>query len=401
MTNIPKLRFKGFEGEWKEENIADIFDRILTKNKENNKNVLTISAQYGLINQEEFFTKSVSSKNLENYFLLHKNDFAYNKSYSKGYPIGAIKKLTRYDKGVVSPLYICFKTKKNDSSDYLEKYFDSGKHNHSVWKIVQEGARNHGLLNMSTDDFFKLVKVFIPKFEEQEKIAEFLKKVDEWFGNLKKQKENLEKYKKGMMQKIFAQKIKFRDENGKDFSEWKNEKLAEVIYEVKKEKEENPQKLQLLTVKLHNNGITASGKFPSVTEKGRPYYKRYIGELLIGRQNFHNGGFGLVYEETNGLIASNAISSFLFNEYIHPKFIYYLISRESFYKRIANLIGGTGQKEISCNEIMKIKIQLPEFEEQQKITEFLTSIDKLIDLKQEQIAKAEEWKKGLIQGLFV
>jgi type I restriction enzyme S subunit len=92
--------------------LGDIFERIKDRNVENNKNVLTISAQYGLVNQFEYFNKNVAATDITNYYLIKKGDFAYNKSRSQGYPYGAIKPLLLYEKGVVSTLYICFRLKK-------------------------------------------------------------------------------------------------------------------------------------------------------------------------------------------------------------------------------------------------------------------------------------------------
>jgi len=159
---VPQLRFGEFSGEWEEKKFGEVFERITRKNKENNSNVLTISAQQGLVNQKNYFNKSVSSKDIRGYYLLHKNDFAYNKSYSNGYPLGAIKKLSRYNKGVVSTLYICFKAKSNNVL-FLEQFFNSGYLNKEIHKIAQEGARNHGLLNISVVEF---LEISISKFQK-------------------------------------------------------------------------------------------------------------------------------------------------------------------------------------------------------------------------------------------
>lgn len=144
--------------EWKFFRINELFDKITKKNKEDiTDNVLTISAKHGLINQEEYFNRRVSSKNLSNYYLLRKGDFAYNKSYSDGYPSGAIKVQSRYDLGVVSPLYICFRSKEvGIHNAYYEQLFDFGFLNKQILSVAKEGARNHGLLNVSGGDFFDL-----------------------------------------------------------------------------------------------------------------------------------------------------------------------------------------------------------------------------------------------------
>ncbi len=203
-----EIRFKADDGsefcEWEEKELGEIFKRVVSKNKENNKNVLTISAQQGLINQEEFFNKSVSAKDITNYYLISKNDFAYNKSYSNGYPMGAIKKLNRYEKGVVSTLYICFRILNgNYSADFYEKYFDSGLFNREIEKIAQEGARNHGLLNVSVVDFFSSTILPCPSIEEQIKIANFLSSIDKKIENTRNELEKTKEFKKALLQQMF------------------------------------------------------------------------------------------------------------------------------------------------------------------------------------------------------
>jgi len=203
-----RLRFKDDKGnpfpEWEEKKLGEVFERVTTKNKENNLNVLTISAQQGLINQEEFFNKSVSAKDVTGYYLLKSGDFAYNKSYSKGYPMGAIKKLNKYDKGVVSTLYICFRPKINIAAVFYEQFFETTYINKQLHKIAQEGARNHGLLNMSVVEFFNDIHIPFPCFEEQQKIATFLAKIDEQIDGVKTQIEQAKAYKKGLLQKMFV-----------------------------------------------------------------------------------------------------------------------------------------------------------------------------------------------------
>ncbi|CAI3655075.1 restriction endonuclease subunit S [Clostridium neonatale] len=203
-----EVRFKKDDGEeypeWEEKHLGSLVDRIVRKNKSNISNrPLTISAQYGLVDQEEFFNKVVASSNLEGYYLLNKGEFAYNKSYSNGYPFGAIKRLERYDKGAVSTLYICFIPKNNIDSNYLVQYFESTMWHKEISMIAVEGARNHGLLNISVDDFFDTIHK-IPCLEEQQKIANFLSKIDIIIEKEKQQLEALREWKKGLLQQMFV-----------------------------------------------------------------------------------------------------------------------------------------------------------------------------------------------------
>lgn len=202
---VPKRRFSEFHdaGEWEEKPFNKVFKRITTKNAENNQNVLTISAQNGLVSQLDYFNKSVSAKDVTGYYLLHKGDFAYNKSYSQGYPMGAIKPLKSYNKGVVSTLYICFRANKDYNGSFFEYYFDAGMLNGQIEKIAQEGARNHGLLNISVVDFFEITQVFVPDIEEQKKIVDCLSSIDDLIFNQTLKLEAFKAQKKGLMQQLF------------------------------------------------------------------------------------------------------------------------------------------------------------------------------------------------------
>ena len=199
-----KKRLPGFSGEWKKELLGNIAVRHIKRNTIGNSNVLTISAQYGLINQSEFFNKTIASDDKSDYYLLEKGDFAYNKSYSSGYPFGAIKRLTRYDIGIVSPLYICFRiSKENVSGEFLDQYFEAGLLNHEIQAIAQEGARNHGLLNIAIDDFFNS-KILLPPFKEQTAIADVLSTADREIDLLRQSIEAEKQKKKALMQLLLT-----------------------------------------------------------------------------------------------------------------------------------------------------------------------------------------------------
>jgi type I restriction enzyme S subunit len=203
-----QLRFKDANGnpypEWEDSVMQDVFERVKQKNKENNLNVMSISAQQGLVNQLEYFKRYVSAADVTGYYLLKKGDFAYNKSYSKGYPMGAIKRLDRYNKGVVSTLYICFRIKENDDSTFYKEFLDHGGINSELHKIAQEGARNHVLLNMSVIEFFRDIKVPRPSVEEQIVIGKFLEDLSIKIESAKKELTQTQTFKKGLLQQMFV-----------------------------------------------------------------------------------------------------------------------------------------------------------------------------------------------------
>lgn len=202
-----KKRLKGFGGEWKEYSLGEIFDRVTRKNTENNSNVVTISAQRGFIKQTDFFSKTIASEILDNYFLVEKGEFCYNKSYANGYPWGATKRLNDYEKAVVTTLYICFGIKNHhkNSGDFFEQFFAANLLDKGLMKIAHEGGRAHGLLNVIPSDFFSL-KITIPSLKEQTAIAQVLQTADREIALFKSKLEKQKEQKKGMMQVLLTGK---------------------------------------------------------------------------------------------------------------------------------------------------------------------------------------------------
>lgn len=202
-----KKRLKGFGVEWKEVSLGGLFDRVTRKNSEVNTNVVTISAQRGFVKQTDFFNKTIASEIVDNYFLVHRGEFCYNKSYSNGYPWGATKRLNDFDKAVVTTLYICFGLKNpvKNSGDFFEQYFEANLLDKGLTKIAHEGGRAHGLLNVTPSDFFAL-KITIPILEEQAAIAQVLQAADKEIQLLKAKTEKLREQKKGMMQVLLTGK---------------------------------------------------------------------------------------------------------------------------------------------------------------------------------------------------
>ena len=199
-----EMRFPEFTDEWVEIDLNTIVDKINTKNDEKNQTIVTISAKKGFVNQNEYFNKIVASQDLSNYYLIRKGDFAYNKSYSNGYPVGVIKRLESFEKAVVTTLYICFRIKDNIvSSDFLKYYFDSVLLNHQIKRIANEGGRAHGLLNVTPSDFFN-IKIKIPDILEQEKIADVLTSQDKKIHLMELTLDQLKKQKIGLMQLLLT-----------------------------------------------------------------------------------------------------------------------------------------------------------------------------------------------------
>jgi type I restriction enzyme S subunit len=385
-VNIPKLRFPEFTGEWEHLRLRELLTESKKRNfdlKYGKDQVLSVSGKLGIINQIEHLGRSYAGESVHNYHLVEKDNIVYTKSPLKENPYGIIK-LNRGNPGIVSTLYAVYKVNRKTAFGlFLDHYFSlDANTNRYLRPLVKKGAKNDMKIN---NDYVLHDRIFVPSVIEQQKIASFLESVDSWIGNLKSQKESLEKYKKGIMQKIFAQEIRFKDENGKDFPDWEEKKLGEVgeVYQPK----------------------TISQK--ELTDEG---YNVYGANGIIGKYNRYNheneqvvvtcrgNTCGTInFTQKKAWITGNAmVVNIDDNRNVSKKLLYYyLINTDLNY-----LITGSGQPQIT-GDLKKHKISLPSLPEQQKIASFLSSLDDQIQLKTQQIEKAEKWKKGLMQGLFV
>lgn len=167
---------------WEQRKLEEIVERVTRKNQDLVSELpLTISAQYGLIDQNEFFDKRVASKDVSGYYLIYNGEFAYNKSTSTDAPWGAIKRLDKYENGVLSTLYIVFKIRNEEevNSDFLVTYYDTSNWHKDIQAIATEGARNHGLLNIAPADFFKTELMMPQDIDEQKKIGDYFKSLND------------------------------------------------------------------------------------------------------------------------------------------------------------------------------------------------------------------------------
>lgn len=364
-------------------------ERVTRKNKELKSTLpLTISAQEGLIDQNVFFNKSVASRDVSGYYLIYNGEFAYNKSYSNGYPWGAIKRLNRYDMGVLSTLYIIFKPK-NIDSNFLEKYYDTSCWYHEVSKHAAEGARNHGLLNIAASDFLR-TELTVPKsVEEQRKIGNFLKQLDDTITLHQRKLEQLKELKKAYLQVIFpvkderVPKLRFAAfEEG-----WELRKLGDIT--------------KISTGKLDANAMVENGKYDFYTSGIKKYridVPAFEGPAItiagngatVGYMHLADNKFN-AYQRTYVLQEFVVDRSFLFSEIGNklPK----KINQEA---RTGNI------PYIVMDMLTELKLSIPQDEaEQSKIGSFFKQIDKTIALHQNKLEQLKDLKTSYLQNMFI
>ncbi|WP_105150452.1 restriction endonuclease subunit S [Streptococcus suis] len=409
-STVPRLRFPGFTDAWKQRKLGEVSKRVTRRNKELISSLpLTISAQHGLVDQEEFFNKQVASKDVSSYYLIKKGEFAYNKSYSNGYPWGAIKRLDRYEMGVLSTLYIVFKPTSLICSDYLVSYYDTVNWYKEVSMIAAEGARNHGLLNIAPNDFFK-TRLFIPTLPEQEAIGNFFSDLDQLITLHQRKLDDVKELKKALLQKMFPKG------NGNDFPElrfpeftdaWKQRKLREVAEKIS---QKNLDRQYVET-------FTNSAEFGIISQ--RDFFEKNISSLdnisgyyIVSPDDFvynprisNLAPVGPIKRNKLGRVGvmSPLYTIFRFSD-IHLDFVEKYFDT-TIWHRYMELNGDSGARSdrfaIKDSVFKGLPIPLPTLPEQEAIGSFFSDLDQLITLHQRQLDHLKLLKKALLQQMFI
>lgn len=400
----PALRFKGFTDPWEQRKLGDAFERVVRKNTNNESRLpLTISAQDGLVDQITYFNNRVASRDVSNYYLVYNGEFAYNKSTSDGYPFGAVKRLDWYEKGVLSTLYIVFALKhpEKDDSDFMTVFYDTDRWHRGVAERAAEGARNHGLLNISADDFFDIDTTMPEDKVEQEKIGRLLKKLDTLITLHQRKYEKLVNIKKSMLDKMFPQngasvpEIRF-----KGFTDpWEQRKVGDHLI---------PSKLpghtgvdaRKLTVKLWGKGVVEKTDSYGGSEHTQ-YYVRHAGQFMYGKLDFLHAAFGIVPAELDNYESTLDSPAFDLSE-INGKFLVSRVCKEDFYLKYGTIANGSRKaKRIHEDTFMDMPILVPELEEQERVAALLEALDTLITLHQRKLEKLQNIKKSCLEKMFV
>ena len=361
MSNTPQIRFAGFTDAWEQRKLSDMVERVTRKNENLESELpLTISAQYGLIDQNEFFDKRIASRDVSGYYLLKKGEFAYNKSTSSDAPWGAVKRLDRYEMGVLSTLYIVFALKEdgNIDSDFLVSYYDTDCWHKGVQAIAAEGARNHGLLNITPADYFETVLTVPSDVKEQHQIGTFFAKLDTLITLHQRE--------------CFS--FDFSGESAKTAQKtisWEQRKVQDVA-----DRFDNLRIPVAANLRVHGTtpyygangiqdyveGFTHDGEFVLVAEDGANDLKNYPVKCVNGRIWVNNHAHVL---QGKAGIADNS-------------FLAFAISQSD----IESLLVGGGRAKLNAETLMSIEFRLPCLQEQYRIGEYLTQLDHLITLHQ-------------------
>ena len=362
------------------------------------------------MDQVSYFNKTVASKDMSGYYLLLNGEYAYNKSYSVGYDFGSIKRLDRYPMGALSTLYICFALKKH-YSDFIKAYFDSLKWYREIYMISAEGARNHGLLNVPTDEFFE-TKHYLPQnLNEQRKIADFIIALDHRIDAQQSLVDNLKKYKRGVFEAFLAKKIRFTN-RGTSFADWKWTTISEIgeflggLSGKTKDDFGHGSDRFITYMNVYKNAFaTADGIMPVSIGSDERQNRIQYGDILFTQssETVEEVGLSSVWLHNSKPYLNSFCMALRPNslKQLNPKYLGYVMRSKSVRNQIMKEGQGISRINLSGNRILNVGFWCPSLDEQNKIVEVMESLDSICFLSDEKLTRLKDMKSSFIQQLFI
>ncbi|MDT3024205.1 restriction endonuclease subunit S [Staphylococcus aureus] len=388
--NVPELKFPEFEGEWEEKKLGEFAGKVTKKNVDKKYiETLTNSAELGIISQKDYFDKEISNiDNIKKYYVVEENDFVYNPRISNYAPFGPVNRNKLGKKGVMSPLYTVFKIQ-NIDLNFIEFYFKSSKWYRFMALNGDSGARadRFSIKNRT----FMEMPLHIPCMDEQIKIGQFFSKLDRQIELEEQKLELLQQQKKGYMQKIFSQELRFKDENGNVYPEWEERRFADIF-------------------KFHNKlrkpikeNLRVKGSYPYYGATG---IIDYVDDFIF------DGNYLLIGEDGANIITRSAPLVYLVNGKFwvnnHAHILSPLNGNIQYLYQVAELVNyekyntGTAQPKLNIQNLKIISVVIStNLEEQQKIGSFLSKLDRQIDLEEQKLELLQQRKKALLKSMFV
>ena len=369
---------------------------------------LTISAQYGLVDQVTYFNNRVASQNISNYYLVKNGEFAYNKSSSDGYPFGAVKRLDLYEMGVLSTLYIVFALKNpNVNSDFLACYYDTDNWHKQVSERAAEGARNHGLLNISADDFLDTELMIPPEKEEQAIIGSYLKKLDNLITLHQRKYDKLVNIKKSMLEKMFPRDgAKVPEIRFKGFTDaWEQRKLNQIADIIvggtpsTSNSEYWDGGIDWYAPAEIGGQIYADGSVRKITELG---LQNSSATVLPANRTIlftSRAGIGKTAILRRPGATNQGFQSIVLKDGFNPYFIFSM--SDSIKGKAEAVASGSTFLEISGKALGNLDVMLPNKQEQDQIAGCFEALDTLITLHQRKLEKLKNMKKSMLEKMFV
>jgi len=418
----PKLRFRSFDGDWERKPLSVA---LVAKGKRNYEktfgrdDVLSVSGELGIINQIEHLGRSYAGVSVEDYHVVDTGDLVYTKSPLKRNPYGIIK-ANKGRPGIVSTLYAVYEVRQGHSSEFWDRYFELDDHTNRYLKpLVNKGAKNDMKIN---NDKVLIDPVYFPSVSEQEKIAAFFSAIDVRLNALRRKVHLMVEYKRGVMQRLFSQELRFRHDDGTPFPDWQEKRFGDVFGWVRT----NSLSREFLTYEagsvqnIHYGDIHTKFKanFRQSTETvpyiaataatGRFPDEEFCraGDVVIADASEDYADIGKAIEIVE--VRAKSLVAGLHTHLARPRsatavlgFSGYLLRSAAIRKQIMRIAQGISVLGISKTSLEKLTFYLPHPDEQRTIADFLSALDAGIDGVASQVTQTEGFKKGLLQQMFL
>lgn len=395
----PAIRLAEFTDAWECCPLSDYLDVSNEKNNEllfSKDDVLSVSGDYGIVNQIAFKGRSFAGESVENYGVVHTGDVVYTKSPLKANPYGIIK-ANKGTAGIVSTLYAIYHPKENVDSSFVQTYFEQhARMNSYMNPLVNKGAKND--MKVSAENALKGLVVF-PEIEEQKRIVHQFECLDDCISLAQQKYDKLLTFKKSMLEKMFPQNgAKVPEVRFAGFTDdWEQRKCGDVLTE-SREIGHKGDKAKKITVKLWGKGV-----YEKVEEgsENTQYFTRHKGQFIYSKLDFLNSAFGVVPENLEGYETTADVPAFNCDG-INPYFMFYKAIQKDFYLTNGMIADGSRKaKRIHADTFLEMPILLPTIEEQNKIVDHLQTLDNFITLHQCELEKLKNIKSALLEKMFV
>ncbi|WP_099974001.1 restriction endonuclease subunit S [Lactobacillus terrae] len=410
MSNVPVVRFNGFDDEWADKKLGDVTKRVKGNDGRMELPTLTISASQGWMDQIDRFSSNIAGNEQKNYTLLKKNDLSYNHGNSKIAKYGVVFSLDSYEEALVPRVYHSFRTTNDSFSLFIEYLFLTKKPDRELRKLVSSGARMDGLLNINYESFMG-INIMFPSLPEQKKIGNFFKLLDDTIALHQKELDALKQAKQGFLQKMFpADGEKVPKIRYPEFSDdWVETKLGDIgdTYNGltgKTKLDFGHGKGKFITYLNVNKNTFSDFNGVGNIEKDIKQNEVVFGDVLftVSSETPEEVGLSSVWL---GKMSNVYLNSFCFGYRLHEEvdyyFIGYVLRSNSVRKKIKLLAQGISRYNISKSKVMDTSLLFPELEEQTKIGKFFQKIDKSIALEEQKLDDLKNAKKSFLQKMFI
>lgn len=407
----PLIRFPEFKDSWEYRKLSELLSEAKKRNEDlkfGKDEVLSVSGEFGIVNQIEHLGRSYAGVSVHQYHVVETGDIVYTKSPLKENPYGIIK-LNKGKAGIVSTLYAVYNVQKQNAvGEFIEYYFSlDANTNRYLRPLVKKGAKNDMKINNA---YVLHDRIFVPTITEQKRIASFFTTLDKEIAELKQKKNFLEQYKKGVMQKLFSQELRFKDDNGKAFPKWEKKKLGEIVIKI------NSGKTPLGGESVYSeNGIIFIRSQNIIDNKLSYEFSTFISNEINDTMknsivkpndillNITGGSLGRSCVVPKDFTIGNVnqhVCIIRMNDNNEPRFVQAFFSTITGQNLFMKLQTGSGREGLNFQSIRQISLHIPTHSEQLKITNFLSTIDDKINQTESQLQQTQQYKKGLLQNMF-